>query len=496
MKITLKQEMHLQTAEIFLSIERDSLRKDIQNYLNGNGYENKMVNNGIKNYLKTKNIYDESFALTKYGNSVKETGVFKEKEKGKYRVWLNGSRIVFIQRIAPDRYSKEVTDLRLELREEKHFCLPTNEENFYKFKVQTKNICGTRLNGNDVITEIIEITENKAVTKFDGQLIKEVQKKSVEENVEFVDKSLFDIAEMIFEDNWDKNEKRLKVSLNSLDDSAIENFEQNYSNEWSVFNVQVDNLPVEPLNKSEAIEWRNRLLNKEIAKNYLTEKDFDRLVLSINEKDGFSAYASDLGNPKIKEYMEKEIKSNSQEFWNLRAPLDLNPNIPREIVIDNFSLAQNDEYSLKQISEKIETNQVEAVFYYDRFIINGTQQRIAGNFIDSFNSSKKYIITDLNNEHRKSRYIATQKKDIREIDIKNIFGNVRPQHDRYFIYVIGEKMTAWTITNSVDYIEFSVNEFSAETIGKIRTGTTFTKVDVRVLGKELINYINKELKNV
>jgi hypothetical protein len=56
-------------------------------------------------------------------------------------------------------------------------------------------------------------------------------------------------------------------------------------------------------------------------------------------------------------------------------------------------------------------------------------------------------------------------------------------------------MTVWSITNSVDYIDFSEYEFSVESVGKIKTGVTFTKVDSRVLNKELKNYINKELKN-
>jgi len=499
MRITLTRQILLKVAEVFLFVQRNVLRKDIHDYLNGNGYDDNMVNDRIKNYLKAVGIYDDDFVPTKDGILVKETGMFKSNEMGKYKIWLDGNRIVFIQRIEPDRsYQKTATRLELALHGKKHFCLPTNEEGFYRFEVLSKEIYGTFTNGSDTIIETIEVKEDGAITEFDGQLIKDIQNKSVKENVEFPNVSLFDMAQIIFQDDWNEKTEKLKVSLCLLDGNAnaIETFRLNHSYDWKQFTVQVGNWPIEPYDRSEAIEWRNRLLNKEIAKNYLTEGDFNGLVLDINEKDGFSAYASDLDKPQIEEYLKKETKIHSGEYWNLRAPLDLNPNIPKERVVEHFILAQGEERSLKSIQERIETRQVDAVFYYDKYVINGKQQRIAGIFVDAFNSGKKHIITDLSNKERKSRYIATQKKNIREVDTKSIFGNASPQHDRYLIFVVGKETVVWSITNSTGYINFPESEFSAETVGKMNTGVTFTKLeDIRVLNEELRNYINKEMKN-
>ncbi|MCL2219753.1 MAG: hypothetical protein FWB94_07710 [Chitinispirillia bacterium] len=498
MKIMLEKKIPLKKAEVFLSIERDVLRDDIRAYLNGKGYENQMLDRGIKKYLKSVGIYNENFELTPYGDNVMASGLFKTREMGKYTVWLDDKRIVLIERVAPVLKWDAKDPGWVALNDSGHFCLPTNHEPFYRFRILNgREIRGNVLSSANVVTEKIEIQDSGVSSRFEGELVKSVQEKNINENVEFPETSLLDMAAKIFQDGWNKNTRRYRVPLNSLkNDTVLEFFETNIDNlTWESYKVHAAHLPIEPYNREEAVKWRNILLTREITKKYLTANDFDSLVRVTNAKDGFAGYISALDTPNIKDYIKHEIKPNTPEFWHLQAPLDLSPDIPKNLVIDKFILAQDEKYTLRNIKKQIESAKVDAVFYYDKYVIKENQQRTAGIFTGLFDCAKKQIITDLGNKLRQNRYIATQLKDIKEVDIKTVFGN-KAQHDRFVIYAVNGEIIVWNISSSTDYIIFPSADFNADTEGRVTTGVTFTKVVFEALDKNLRDYISKELKNV
>ena len=326
MKMTLSRQIQLDVAEMFLSLERDIIRLDIKEYLSGNEYEDQMLNEGVKNYLKKVGIYDKNLDLTKYGSSVKETGIFKVREKGKYKIWIDNKKVIFLQRVSSNW--DKVDDWK-DL-DKTGYSIPINTEDFYRFELKDlKNFYAKQFNEKKIITETIQINENSSSTVFSGELWKELSasNKPIPENVEFKDWSIWDIIEKIFPDDWNKGYKRRKIQLKQLDNNEIENFEKDFSGDYLLFNYKIDKLPIEPYDKTEAMKWRNKLLNKEIAQNYLTEKNFDGLVSSINEKEGFSSYKDTMDKPEIKNYLKNEIEPNSLEFWHLYAPMDLNPDL-------------------------------------------------------------------------------------------------------------------------------------------------------------------------
>jgi hypothetical protein len=511
MKITLTRQIRLDIADVFLIVERDDLRKgkEIQDYLNGSGYD-KTVNDRIKNYLKTINIYDKEidndFVLTKYGIFVKETGMFKVKEKGKYKIWLDDdTRIVFIHRIEPNRsHQKTDKELVLVLRGKEHFCLPTDEEGFYRFDVLSEIIYGTFTNYNDTIIETITITEEGTITEFYGQLIKSVQEKSVKENVEFVGKSLFDMVEMIFEDKWDKNTERLKVQLSSLDNNTIETFEykeKEIDGKYLHFDVRVYDWPIEPYNGSEAIKWRNILLNKEVEKDYLTEKEFDRLVLSMNGKDEFFAYKFTLDTPKIKDYLKDEeiTVPYSESFWHLYAPMDLCPDIhiPEEIIINKETFEVNlGNRSMREIVEKINVLNPDFVFCCDSYTDTYYQQRTIAVFLDACGAkTKKMLITSMrqNNKNKKKRdsYLENNRMDIK---IKFL---QQQQHRRCIVFHKNGDQHIWNLDDSFDFIRYDSKGPVAPTdIGRIERPVVFTKVSDNVLDPGVLNIIRQVVKIV
>ena len=98
MKITLKKDVQLHSAVVYLRFQKEELREDIQEYLNGKSFE-PLIENRIKDYLKNIGIYDERFQLTKLGNKAKNTGKIFVSEEGKYQIWFTKEDSFFDSKI-------------------------------------------------------------------------------------------------------------------------------------------------------------------------------------------------------------------------------------------------------------------------------------------------------------------------------------------------------------------------------------------------------------
>jgi hypothetical protein len=57
----------LRSAFAYLKIEKETKRQDIQNYLQGKTFDNIIVDERVKKYLKEIKLYDENYHLTPYG---------------------------------------------------------------------------------------------------------------------------------------------------------------------------------------------------------------------------------------------------------------------------------------------------------------------------------------------------------------------------------------------------------------------------------------------
>jgi len=260
----------------------------------------------------------------------------------------------------------------------------------------------------------------------------------------------------------------------------------------------------EPLDVDESFQWRNWLVNKELKKDYLHPSDFTDLMKTVNNKPGFDAYKIYLTKPSAEEYLEGITHGKKSDkdavYWHLSAPLDLRPDVPKEMIINPFELHEGDAVSFKNIADKIRQGVTKYwfVFYYDKYIITEWQQRKAAILFGAFENSKFYIITYTDDNNR-YEFIKNNQKHITEINIKDVFKQNKEQHDRYFILAENERLenwNVWNITNSLDFIQFEENEkesFTADTNGKIIQSVVFTKVKPEILHTELRNFIQSLL---
>jgi hypothetical protein len=113
MKVTLDKQIQLRSSIVYLRFEKEVNRKDIQEYLNGKRFENSLIENRIKEYLKNIKVFDEKYQLTRLGNAVKDSGMLPTVEEGKYQIWFTnedshfGNKIFYFKRVQPNRESND-----------------------------------------------------------------------------------------------------------------------------------------------------------------------------------------------------------------------------------------------------------------------------------------------------------------------------------------------------------------------------------------------------
>jgi hypothetical protein len=494
MKVTLTKEIKLQSATVYLKLEREVERKDIQEYLCGKTFPNEVVERRVKDYLKNVHIFDELYHLTSDGQRAKEIGMVRVREEGKYQIWYTqndsffGSKIFYFKRLQPQPRGN-VENHPLQINKE-NYCLPVAQNGFLRFVLLSDiNQVEQMKSSSSSISFTWKWNDlDNSVQAFSGQIAGD----RIADDTEFKDsKNLKQkISEILPE--WDSINERYKIHLNAVKDNDIVSFECLYQGKWHDFDVHIGDLPIEPYNEEEALQWRNRLLDKELEQGYMHPKDFESMASSLNRKDGFKVYAASLDIPKASEYRTKLLPSKKSEtgpaYWHLSAPQDLSPDIPKERIAQSFSLQKDQEISFRQITKKIWTSSVDKVFYYDKYVIDEQQQQKANALFSVFNYKKAYLITNIT-DNKRSDYIEKHNSQITQKNLKDIFKNTKPQHDRYLILSHDSQLEVWDITNSMDFIKFNNNDITADTKGIIEQSVVFNNVGPEMLHKELRQFI-------
>ncbi len=500
MKVTLDKQIQLQSAIVYLRFEKEVKRKDIQEYLNGKRFENSLIENRIKEYLKNIKVFDEKYQLTALGNAVKESGMLPTVEEGKYQIWFTnrdshfGNKIFYFKRVQPNRESND-EKLNLRFDSDGHFYLPTENNSFSNLKLlPITDYFGQNKNHTDVIAlrwnwDNLE----KSNYIFDGQL--------GEGTIKFKGTPIVckeDIKTLIEEllPDWDKKNERLRAPFNEISDQSKVSFEDNHQAKWRDFQVQFQKVPLTPYNLEDAKKWRNWLLTELLRKEYLNPSDFESLVIETNEKEAFKPYSNSLDTPKP-ELLSSSIQKDTLAFWHLNAPLDLNPNAKSKLSAKPVQLKKDEKISFKNISSRLGFDNFDencVCIYYDRYVIREYQQKAVTALLQSIESKNKIVVTDTSPKENSSDFIQKHNREIKLKDCKSIFKN-RPAHDRYLIIGNKDEIQIWNISNSMDYITFSERNIDMNTIGTIRQSVVFTPVSKELLDKELLNYLESEIKN-
>ncbi|MEZ4776103.1 MAG: hypothetical protein R3D00_23220 [Bacteroidia bacterium] len=502
MKATLDKQIELRSAIVYLRFEKEIHRKDIQEYLKGKQFDKPLIENRVKDYLKNIKLFDEKHQLTALGHSVKETGMLPTIEEGKYQIWFTnrdsyfGNKIFYIKRVQPKR---EGSDQKLQLRFDDygHFYLPSETNSFSNLKLlPIKDYFGQNRNDTDHISlrwswENLE----KSNYVFDGQLGKganAIKLKPISITCKEDLKIL--IEELLSE--WDKKNERLKIRFDEIDEQSKTTFEDNIQIQWNDFKVQFQKIPLMPYDLDDARKWRNWLVNKSLRKDYLSPSDFESTLIEVNHKDAFKSYSNSLDIPKPESF-SNIIKKDSVAFWHLNAPLDLNPNIKAKLAAKPIELIKETKVSFNDIVNKLGFESLEGIsvaVYYDRYVVNLSQQKSVSALFKAVESKSKIVITDLSPKENSSDFIQKNYPEIKLRDCKSIFKSRLP-HDRYIVLGSNDEIQIWNVSNSIDYITFSDSIIDKNTQGTIRQSVVFTPVSKEMLDKDLLNFIENEVKN-
>lgn len=330
MKVTLDKNIELNSAYVYLRFEKEIDRKDIQEYLKGKSFENSLIENRVKDYLKNIKVFDEKLQITPLGQSVKETGLLPTVEEGKYQIWFTngdshfGNKIFYFKRIQP---SRDGSDEKLQLRfdEDGHFYLPTESNSFSNLKLlPIRDYFGQNINRKDFISlrwTWEDLEESNYV--FDGQLGKGENSIKLKPTSVPCQENIKDLIEKLLPD-WDNKSLRFKISFSELSEQNRISFEANQETQWKDFKVQFQKIPLMPYNKEEALKWRNWLLIENLRKEYLSPSDFENAVVALNKLEGLKTFSESLDVPDPQTF-SREVKKDALAFWHLNAPMDLNP---------------------------------------------------------------------------------------------------------------------------------------------------------------------------
>lgn len=330
MKVTLTKNILLHSAQAYLRFQKEVERKDIQEYLNGKKRFEQLIENRIKDYLKNIGVFDEKYQLTRLGNTVKETAKMFVYEEGKYQIFYTqddsffDNRILYFRRLQPNAIDKIHQYIFIE--REGHFFLPTYENKYINFNLDTDKICAN-IDENKYQIHFSWIWENleKSYYVFNGEIGNKDRKTKIKAEPIPSDKNLQEMITKILPE-WDVTHNRYKIRFNDIqDDDSKKIFEhKTFDHKWFDFEVKFQNLPIMPYDEQNAIEWRNFLLDEELILSYYSSHDFEKKVTEINEKYPLSIFH--LSTIELQEYVKK-LEKIKQAYWHLQAPIDLNPKL-------------------------------------------------------------------------------------------------------------------------------------------------------------------------
>jgi len=508
MHATFIRDIKIKTAIAYLVFEKEQDRSDIVSFLNGNKFEDDLINERVKTYLRKLHILDESDSLTKKGERIKQTGKLFIREEGKYQIWFTenddflGTKILYFERISPQKETT-INKINVDFEEENYFLpIKNNEFSILKLIIETDNIYGQIKNDVSNIELIWEWKNLESSYFFFSGKINDnpIKKREIECN-----KELEEYILKIFPE-WDYNHQRLKIEFrNIINEDERRSFKTSYSNnnQSGFKEIEFIDIPIMPFDKQDAIKWRNWFIEQEIKKDYYLKYDFEKLVKEINNKEGFSAYKDTFSVPDITEFRDnvynKDRAKQSASFWHLSAPDDLNPDVEKKYILKSLEYASDEEISLAEIVKGLienTKNEINAVFYYDKYTYTDKQQKNLVAFFNAFENvedKRKFLITITHFKGKKRSNIINKNTNINVIDVKNIFQG-KTQHNRYIILAKNkEKYTVWELPASFDFIEFDENEVTFSTKGKIIDSITFNQVEKKILKPELRNYIENKL---
>lgn len=520
MRITLRRDIPINEYIVYAELEINQDRPDIKDYLEKSLDKNDTFNQKIQNYLYQVGLLDQQNNLTPKGKEVLEHGGFPAAEAGKYQISLIqkdeliGNYVLAFKRMG-QRDNQNLYPIDLENIRNKTF---TSKIHIGKGK--EAKVTSVRLKNLGRKDQVKGITlGNQYSSKLEWCIKDEVQTLELtSSHGDFPRKIPLEVPrgkpnklmKKILREKWDEKNKALRITVNkgdalkketlnhflykikelSTDDTGFGHFET----------VLAENIPVIPDGKISAENWMMQLLQFEIRTKYLLPKVYEFISKNIINKERLQPFS--IQSIPLEEFLENHINSNTHSYWNLAAPLDLNPfevvkKKTEKIKEQVFHIQPKERTTLSKIAKRLmPKKEIRAFVYVDRYVQNNIQQESLEIMVETWQENKgDFPVLVYTKRQSKNAY---DNPGLPNIQIFNFENTGYLDHDRYFIFLTGnDTWEVWKSTRSLDYLQFGRDVIIDKNIeGESKDGVTFVKVGKELLTQELKTDIENQLENI
>ena len=490
MEAKIKKNIEVFSVQAFLTLTKKEDRRELKEFIDSDFqlYEEDIINDRIKFYLKKIHIIDEDGHLTTQGEKFRQTGLLPVKYQGKYQIYyvkneplLEGNRVLYIEPSSPRPIDKQQVNESRENFNDDIFFLPEYENvNMRTFGDKQNGNGNQNDNGNqniiylDLEIRLKDKQVREAYFKTNDEKHpfkqKETGKDLLENNYaqqlqkDAVIKFFKEKIENSIFSQYDEIEDRLYIGFSEIanDSEAIEKFTFSREFKDNDCEISIKHIDLYPLTDEDALKWREKLAEIYLSRNYYTKEDL----------------ISELAKPQFEEIINKKInlegliKNNDLLKWHYYAPNDLNPNIPKNLVSDQVTLQRKQQFSLVDLITKLNlSGKYAAVLYYDKYIKNYWQKRAIALLLNFIDAENKIVITD-----KEGDYSDFENQGIDVFDIKEVFEDKKAEHDRFLILLNNNEIVSWKFSNSIDFLRFNDRKFDIHTPAKVQTNVTFTRL--------------------
>ncbi|WP_426709729.1 hypothetical protein [Cetobacterium sp. SF1] len=332
MKIKCSKKMGLSSIKTIAELEKQCIREDIANFLKTRLDSEENIDVRVKkNLLLPLGLIDNNYNLTSKGEHCVETNCVYLKEKGEY---------IFVE--LEDNIFKAIIDVitcssldnlsfseKRSLKKQEIISIKDRDKKYKIFKDQ-EVFCEKK----NVPTQVQLNYEVELDGKYNFYIedidygIKEKKVQINLENINLSYKSILKILENRDNFIWNKDMEAMGITY----DFGKKNNEENYTiknvifkkndfeiNDYNFDSITLEDIKVMPINEWEAQKWYFHRIENILKDNYIEIDEFNKQ----NEEELNSEFLSyyNLEKMEINEILEK--LENTDEYWNLRAPLDL-----------------------------------------------------------------------------------------------------------------------------------------------------------------------------
>jgi hypothetical protein len=308
MQITFTKKLPVRVFSLYLEIERYSIRKDIQRFLQqyttkGVGFEDETLNNQVIKYLQQINLLDKNGTLTDKGETAKTKALVAQVEAGKYTVFccpdhLNHSdkqKIICLQRERTDKTAG------------KDFAAQKISPHNY-FLAQHETIIMEQNNSSE--PEIIRIADSMpqdihCEVKEPEELVltwiwHDLNNSNYTYNAHFQKNGIISKINLSlpFKPNkplnyylpeWNNNLSAYQIAFSQTSNHERKQFKKTFSTKHPHFDdIKLENLPIIPNTTLDCEAWRDWCLTNTIDENkYISLSDFDKFAYAETQRPQF-----------------------------------------------------------------------------------------------------------------------------------------------------------------------------------------------------------------